>query len=88
MDFISLRQEGDSMEDYYIYIKPRPRIRRIKRDAKGGGVIRINKEACSVLDRVLEQVECDISVSELASKFILFAMEHGIVKESSEMEED
>lgn len=68
----------------YIYIKSRPPVKRIKRDAKGGGVIRINEEACDVLESVLEQITTEISVRELASIFICFAMDHGIVKEEEE----
>lgn len=73
------------MNDNYIYIKQRPRVKRIKRDTtRGGGIVRINEAACQVLDGVLEQVTSDISISELASKFICYAMEHGIVKEEGE----
>lgn len=62
--------------------KKKPRITRDER--KGGGIIRIDNEACDVLEGILGNLETDISVRQLASLLIREAANHAIIKEEEE----
>ncbi|MBQ8662503.1 MAG: hypothetical protein IJ471_01460 [Eubacterium sp.] len=62
--------------------KKKPRITRDNR--KGGGIIRIDDEACDVLEGILDNLKTDISVRTLASLLIKEAANHAIIKEVEE----
>lgn len=62
--------------------KKKPRITRDER--RGGGIIRIDNEACDVLEGILGNLETDISVRQLASLLIREAANHAIIKEEEE----
>ncbi len=69
-----------------IYIdkkKPIKKEIKIARDRPGGsGIIRINKEACDVLEGVINKLtNDDISICKLASLLIINAAENNIIKE-------
>lgn len=69
-----------------IVIKAKKVKQRIKRDEKrsGDGIIRIDGEACDVLEGVLNQLESYMSVRELASLLIKEAANQAIIKEVEE----
>lgn len=59
----------------------------ISRDAeRGGGIIRIDDEACDILEGILDKLNTKLSVRELASLLIKEAANHAIIKEESEEE--
>lgn len=67
-----------------ILIKSKPKKKiSITRD-KHSGIIRIDKEACILLEDILNNLEREISVCQLASTLIKTAVEHGIIKEEEE----
>lgn len=59
---------------------------RIARDNKhgGGGIIRIDEESCDVLEGILDKLDSEISVKELASMLIKAAADNAIIKEEDE----
>lgn len=72
-----------------IYIdkkKPIKKEIKIARDRPGGsGIIRINKEACDVLEGIINKLtNDDISICKLASLLIINAAENNIIKEREE----
>ena len=61
----------------------------IARDSvKGGAIIRIDDEACDILEGVLDKLGTKISVKELASTLIKAAADNAIIKEESEEDEE
>ena len=59
----------------------------IARDkAKGGGVIRIDEEACDILEGIAKKLEASVSIKELASSFIKAAADNAVIKEEEEEE--
>ena len=47
-------------------------------------IIRIDEEACILLEDILNNLEREISVCQLASTLIKTAVENGIIKEEEE----
>ena len=69
-----------------IVIKSKPKKKiSITRD-KHSGIIRVDEEACVLLEGILNKLEHDVSVCCLASALIKAAVEHGIIKEEVEGE--
>lgn len=67
-----------------ILIKSKPKKKiSITRD-KHSGIIRIDEESCILLEDILNNLEREISVCQLASTLIKTAVEHGIIKEEEE----
>lgn len=67
-----------------ILIKSKPKKKiSITRD-KHNGIIRIDEESCILLEDILNNLEREISVCQLASTLIKTAVEHGIIKEEEE----
>ena len=64
--------------------KPKKKIS-ITRD-KHSGIIRIDEEACVLLEDILNNLEREISVCQLASTLIKAAIENSIIKEEEEDE--
>lgn len=64
--------------------KKKPRIARDK--GKGGGIIRIDDEACDILEGIADKLESKISIKELASTLIRSAANNAIIKEEEEEE--
>lgn len=62
--------------------KPKKKIS-ITRD-KHSGIIRIDEEACVLLEDILNNLEREISVCQLASTLIKAAIENSIIKEEEE----
>ena len=62
--------------------KPKKKIS-ITRD-KHSGIIRIDEEACVLLEDILNKLEHDMSVCQLASTLIKAAIENSIIKEEEE----
>lgn len=62
--------------------KPKKKIS-ITRD-KHSGIIRIDEEACVLLEDILNNLEREISVCQLASTLIKTAVENSIIKEEEE----
>ena len=68
-----------------IIIKTPKKKQYITRDnRKGGGIIRIDEEACAVLEGILENLNAELSVRQLASLLIKEAANHAIIKEVEE----
>lgn len=64
--------------------KKKPHIIRDK--GKGGGIIRIDDEACDILEGIADKLESEISIKELASTLIRSAANNAIIKEEEEEE--
>lgn len=65
-----------------IVIKSEKKKHYITRDnRKGGGIIRIDSEACDVLEGILDNLNTDISVRQLASLLIKEAANNAVIKE-------
>lgn len=68
-----------------IVIKTQKKKKHITRDAeRGGGIIRIDDEACDVLEGILDKLNTKLSVRDLASLLIKEAANHAIIKEEDE----
>lgn len=50
----------------------------------GGGIIRIDEEACEILDGILDKLGAHISVKDLASTLIKAAADEAIIKQVEE----
>lgn len=50
----------------------------------GGGIIRIDEESCDVLEGILDKLDANISVKQLASALIKAAADNAIIKEEEE----
>ena len=59
--------------------KPKKKIT-ITRD-KHSGIIRVDEEACILLEDILNKLEHDMSVCQLASTLIKAAVENSIIRE-------
>lgn len=69
------------MEQNIIRIGKKLKKKHISVDSYGRGVIKISPEAVEVLELFLEQMDgMDISVSGLASNFIVFASRNTIIE--------
>ena len=66
------------MGTIYVNSKKKPIITRSR---NGGGIIRINAEACDILEGVIFELKGEISVKELASTLIKHAANDNIIKE-------
>ena len=66
------------MGTIYISTKKKPII---TRNREGGGIIRIDAEACDILEGVITELRGETSVKELASMFIRHAANDNIIKE-------
>lgn len=65
-----------------IVIRSEKKKHHITRDKrKGGGIIRIDSEACDVLEGILNNLNTDASVRYLASLLIKEAANNAIIKE-------
>lgn len=64
--------------------KPKKKIS-ITRD-KHSGIIRIDEESCVLLEDILNNLEREMSVCQLASTLIKAAIENSIIKEEEEDE--
>ena len=64
--------------------KPKKKIS-ITRD-KHSGIIRIDEESCVLLEDILNNLEREMSVCQLASTLIKAAIENSIIKEDEEEE--
>lgn len=64
--------------------KPKKKIS-ITRD-KHSGIIRIDEESCLLLEDILNKLEREMSVCQLASTLIKAAVENSIIKEEEEEE--
>lgn len=64
--------------------KPKKKIS-ITRD-KHSGIIRIDEESCVLLEDILNNLEREMSVCQLASTLIKAAIENSIIKEEEEEE--
>lgn len=62
--------------------KPKKKIS-ITRD-KHSGIIRVDEEACVLLEDILNNLEREMSVCQLASTLIKAAIENSIIKEEEE----
>lgn len=69
-----------------IKAKPKKRIA-ITRD-KHSGIIRVDEEACLLMEDILNKTDADISVCQLASALIKAAVENGIIEVHTEEEEE
>lgn len=63
-----------------IVLKTKKREPIISRRKNGDGVIKIDSEACDILEGFLEKLGSDISIRQLASEFIKAAANDVIVK--------
>lgn len=63
-----------------IYIKSKPKTIARRKDGSSG-IIRINEEACDILEGLLNRIRTNMSVCELASILIKGAVENNIIKE-------
>lgn len=72
-------QEERAMEKNVIEIKLKPR-KRIARRADGTAVIKIREEAAEAMEGLLDGVNGDVSILELASQLILCAAENCEIK--------
>ena len=50
------------------------------------GVIRIDEEACDILEGIAKKLEASVSIKELASSFIKAAADNAVIKEEEEEE--
>ncbi|MFQ7652359.1 MAG: hypothetical protein ACLRK9_14635 [Roseburia hominis] len=73
-----------SMEIVIKTKKKKPRITRDK--GKGGGIIRIDDEACDILEGIADKLESEISIKELASTLIRSAANNAVIREEEEEE--
>lgn len=64
--------------------KPKKKIT-ITRD-KHSGIIRVDEEACILLEDILNKLEHDMSVCQLASTLIKAAVNNSIIREEEEDE--
>ena len=64
--------------------KPKKKIT-ITRD-KHSGIIRVDEEACVLLEDILNKLEHDMSVCQLASTLIKAAVNNSIIREEEEDE--
>lgn len=69
-----------------IKAKPKKKIS-ITRD-KHSGIIRVDEEACILMEDILNKADADISVCQLASTLIKAAIENGIIRVQREECED
>lgn len=70
------------MEQNIIQISRKPKKKYISTDSHGRGVIKINPDAVEALELFLGELEgMDISITRLASNFIVFASKNTIIKE-------
>ena len=62
---------------------PKKKKQYITRDGRhgGGGIIRIDEETCDILERILDELNTQISVKELASTMIKAAADNAVIKE-------
>ena len=67
-----------------IVLKTKRRKPIISRRENGDGVIKIDAEACDILEGFLEKLGSDITVRQLASEFIKAAANDAIVKVEEE----
>lgn len=82
MDYRFIQLDREKEVEILIKSKPKKKIS-ITRD-KHSGIIRIDEEACILLEDILNNLEREISVCQLASTLIKTAVEHGIIKEEEE----
>ena len=73
-----------SMEIVIKTKKKKPRITRDK--GKGGGIIRIDDEACDILEGIADKLESEISIKELASTLISSAAHNAVIREEEDEE--
>lgn len=64
--------------------KPKKKVT-ITRD-KHSGIIRVDEEACILLEDILNKLEHDMSVCQLASALIKAAVNNSIIREEEEDE--
>ena len=64
--------------------KPKKKVT-ITRD-KHSGIIRVDEEACILLEDILNKLEHDMSVCQLASTLIKAAVNNSIIREEEEDE--
>lgn len=53
----------------------------IKRNRKNGGIIRIDTEACDILEGIINRLNSNISICKLASTLIKNAAENNVIEE-------
>ncbi len=58
----------------------RPKVMKINRSSGGDGVVRIDEEACCILEEMLEKLCGTYSVKELASVLIKHAADDVVIK--------
>lgn len=66
------------MGTIYISSKKKPIITRSR---NGGGIIRLDEEACDIIEGTILELKGEISVKELASALIKHAANDNIIKE-------
>lgn len=70
-----------------VVIKTRPKRKiTITRD-KHSGIIRVNEEACRILEGIANELEYDASICTIASALIKAAAEGNIIREEREVDE-
>lgn len=67
-----------------IVIKTKKKESIISRQKNGDGVIKIDAEACDILEDFLRELGEDVSVRQLASAFIKTAANYAVVKREEE----
>ena len=67
-----------------IVLKTKKKEPIISRRKNGDGVIKIDAEACDVLEGFLEKLDGEITVRQLASEFIKAAANNAVVKVEEE----
>lgn len=65
-------------------IKPKKKARITRDKEKGGGIIRIDEEACQLIEGILNKLKNETSVKQLASVLIKAAADNAIIKEVEE----
>lgn len=74
------------MNAFKIVLKTKGKhVAKIKRDCRnGGGIIRIDEEACGVLESILNQVSGETNIKDVASALIKAVAEQSIIIEEEE----
>ena len=73
------------MTEIILKTKPKKKVS-ITRD-KHSGIIRVDEEACILLEGILNKLEHDMSVCQLASALIKAAVNNSIIREEEQEDE-
>ena len=74
------------MEKNIITIKRKPR-KRINRRADGSGIVRVNDEGITAVEKLLSNVDDNVNIIDVVSQMLVFAAENTEIQIVDEEEE-